>query len=229
MSEALESARQPALTRGARRRTETRQRLLAAARAVFARDGLESATVAQITSEADAGFGTFYLHFATKEDAYRAVITDGFNGLAETLDQVRTATAVSGATWDTMTRASVRAYCEFAARNRELFTVMFTGGGIGLRLAADLQEQFASRIAAQLVEAGEARGDAPASAPWPYPPMVLAIATVAALTRSMLWWLNQHTRLAATGDGGGLGDSIETVIESMSRYVIAALWGRIPD
>src|SRR5512142_1251259 len=128
MAEAPESTAAHIATRGTHRRTETRRRLLAAARTVFAREGLEAATIAQITAEADAGFGTFYLHFATKEEAYRAVVTEGFGELAAALERVRAETAERSAPWYVMTRAAVRTYGEFAARNRELFTVMFSGG-----------------------------------------------------------------------------------------------------
>ncbi len=227
MAEALEAAAEPVTTRGARRRTETRRRLLAAARTVFAREGLDAATIAQITTEADAGFGTFYLHFATKEDAYRAVVTEGFGELASALERVQAEAAERGAPWHEMTRAAVRAYGEFAARNRELFNVMFAGGGVGLGLGRELQERFATGVASQLVQSGAESAGAPDARPWPYPPMPVAIATVAALTRAMLWWLGQE-EARAQPDTSGLPSSLETLIETMSRYVIAALWGQLP-
>ncbi len=227
MAEAPESTAEAAATRGARRRTETRRRLLAAARTVFAREGLEAATIAQITTEADAGFGTFYLHFSTKEEAYRAVITEGFGELAAALERVRAEAVARSAPWSEMTRAAVRAYGEFAARNRELFTVMFAGGAAGLGLGRELGERFAAGIAAQLVQSGGEPATTPEARPWPYPPMPVAIATVAALNRSMLWWLGQEESRAQP-DASGFPPSLETLIETMSRYVIAALWGRIP-
>lgn len=208
--------------RGARRRAETRRRLLAAARTVFAREGLEAATIAQITSEADAGFGTFYLHFATKEDACRAVVTEGFGELAAELARVRLETAAHGGSWSVMTRAAVRAYVEFATRNRELFTVMFSGGGVGLGLGRELGERFAAGIATQMV-ASRAETEPGDSRPWPYPPMPVAIATVSALTRSILWWLARED--AAAPDRL----SRDALIETLSRYITAALWGQTPD
>ena len=227
MAEAPESTAARIATRGTRRRTETRRRLLAAARTVFAREGLDAATIAQITTEADAGFGTFYLHFTTKEEAYRAVITEGFGELVTALERVRAETAGSGATWPAMIRAAIRAYCEFAVRNRELFTVMFAGGGVGLGLGRELQDRFAASIAAQLLQASEAPAREAKTLPWPYPPMPVAIATVAAITRAMLWWLTQEESHEET-DAAGLPPSLETLIETMSRYVTAALWGQIP-
>ncbi len=227
MAEAPESTTEFIVTRGARRRTETRRRLLAAARTVFAREGLEAATIAQITAEADAGFGTFYLHFATKEEAYRAVVTEGFGDLAAALERIRVEAIKRGAPWYAMTRGAVRAYGEFAARNRELFTVMFAGGGVGLGLGRELGERFAAGIAAQLIQDGAELARSFDARPWPYPPMPVAIATVSALTRAMLWWLNQEESREQP-DSSGFPPSLETLIETMARYVTAALWGRIP-
>ena len=227
MAEAPESTMELPATRGARRRTETRRRLLAAARAVFAREGLEAATIAQITAEADAGFGTFYLHFTTKEEAYRAVVTEGFGELAAELERVKEGAVARGAPWHALTRAAVRAYGEFAARNRELFTVMFAGGGFGLGLSRELGERFATGIAAQLIQSGAEAASAPDQRPWPYPPMPVAIATVAALTRAILWWLGRDESREPP-DESGFPPSLAPLIETLSRYVTAALWGQIP-
>jgi len=46
----------------------SRARLIDAALAVFARERLESATINEITREADMANGTFYLHFKDKEE-----------------------------------------------------------------------------------------------------------------------------------------------------------------
>ena len=46
----------------------TRARLIDAALAVFARQGLDEATINEITREADMANGTFYLHFKDKEE-----------------------------------------------------------------------------------------------------------------------------------------------------------------
>ncbi|MBN8933022.1 MAG: helix-turn-helix transcriptional regulator, partial [Rhizobium pusense] len=54
--------------RNDRRRARTRRALLDAARRVIGRQGVENVTIQEITDEADVGFGSFYNHFATKED-----------------------------------------------------------------------------------------------------------------------------------------------------------------
>ena len=227
-------------TRGARRRSETRRRLLRAARTVFAREGLEAATIAQITRAADVGFGTFYLHFATKEDAYRAVVTEGFGELAREVTRVRAAAQERSAPWWESVHASVRVYCVFAEHNRELFQVMFAGGSAGIGLGRSLQEQFADLLATQIIAEQHTQhtmsGDRAQHAPYPYPAThVVALSTIVALTRSTLWWLSA-TDDAATGDATATDDgqsreprpTLDELIETLTRYITAALWGQLP-
>jgi AcrR family transcriptional regulator len=54
--------------RGARRRARTRARLLEAAGSLFAEQGVEATTIAEITERADVGFGSFYNHFESKDE-----------------------------------------------------------------------------------------------------------------------------------------------------------------
>ncbi len=64
----------PGSDRRSRRKAETRTKLVHAARSVFARQGLDSTTINQITEEADVGFGSFYNHFDGKGDIVAAVL-----------------------------------------------------------------------------------------------------------------------------------------------------------
>ena len=54
----------------------TRQRLLAAARTVFERDGFLNARVADIAVVAGVSHGTFYTYFASKTEIFRSVMSD---------------------------------------------------------------------------------------------------------------------------------------------------------
>ena len=65
-----------ALDRHARRRERTRAKLIDAAEAVFARQGVDNARINDITEEADVGFGSFYNHFHSKEEIVEAVLED---------------------------------------------------------------------------------------------------------------------------------------------------------
>jgi AcrR family transcriptional regulator len=57
-----------------RRREETRSKLIAAAKALFARQGVDNTRINEITEEADVGFGSFYNHFESKEAIVQAVL-----------------------------------------------------------------------------------------------------------------------------------------------------------
>lgn len=63
-----------ALRRDARR---NRERIVASARALLARDGV-SVSVEEITRHAGVGMGTLYRHFPTKEDLVDAVLEEAF-------------------------------------------------------------------------------------------------------------------------------------------------------
>jgi AcrR family transcriptional regulator len=67
-------ADKPPSTRGERRRARTRSQLVGAAQDLFAKQGVEATTIAEITEAADVGFGSFYNHFESKEEIAEAVL-----------------------------------------------------------------------------------------------------------------------------------------------------------
>jgi AcrR family transcriptional regulator len=80
--------RTPQADRGARRRAQTRAQLLDAARTVFARQGVDATRINEITDEADVGFGSFYNHFASKDEILAAVVEDTARSHATALDEL---------------------------------------------------------------------------------------------------------------------------------------------
>jgi AcrR family transcriptional regulator len=66
----------PSPDRHARRREQTRAKLVQAARALFARQGVDTTRINEITDAADVGFGSFYNHFDSKEAIVEAVLAD---------------------------------------------------------------------------------------------------------------------------------------------------------
>src|SRR5580692_2447046 len=85
-----EESSQP--TRGERRRAQTRGRLVAAAEQLFAAQGVEATTIAEITEGADVGFGSFYNHFDSKDEIAEAVLGEALErqagGLFELIDPI---------------------------------------------------------------------------------------------------------------------------------------------
>jgi AcrR family transcriptional regulator len=74
-------------TRNERRRAQTRARLLAAARKLFATRGFEQTTIRDIAGDADTALGSFYNYFRTKEDVLAALLEEVLGQHLELLEQ----------------------------------------------------------------------------------------------------------------------------------------------
>jgi AcrR family transcriptional regulator len=84
------------LSRVARRKAKTNQRLLEVARHLFSEKGIYWAKVEDITDSADLGKGTFYKYFDSKETIIRVLLEEGLDELlAKTEQAVRNASSDS--------------------------------------------------------------------------------------------------------------------------------------
>jgi AcrR family transcriptional regulator len=72
--------------RQTRRREATRSKLVEAAKALFARQGVDVTRIQEITDEADVGFGSFYNHFESKEAIVEAVLAETVAAHGATID-----------------------------------------------------------------------------------------------------------------------------------------------
>ena len=70
MAEAVPAAGAPRVSRLDRRKARTRQALIDAAVRLIAESRGDRASIAEITEEADIGFGSFYNHFDSKEQLF---------------------------------------------------------------------------------------------------------------------------------------------------------------
>lgn len=77
-----------AVSRGARRREETRARLIEAAYRLIAERGIDAVAINDITEAADVGFGSFYNHFVSKDAVHAAVVATLFDDFADALDHL---------------------------------------------------------------------------------------------------------------------------------------------
>lgn len=75
-------------SRGARRKRETRERLLEAAFRLMAEHGMDAVAINDITEEADVGFGSFYNHFESKEAIYAALMDSLFEDFGDALERL---------------------------------------------------------------------------------------------------------------------------------------------
>ncbi|MFF4257069.1 TetR/AcrR family transcriptional regulator [Streptomyces sp. NPDC001663] len=77
----------PPRNRFERRRAETRQALVRAARQILAETGDTSASIQAIAERADVGFGSFYNHFESKAELFDAAVKDALEELGQTFDE----------------------------------------------------------------------------------------------------------------------------------------------
>ena len=141
------------------RKARNREKLLVAARRVFAEKGLGEATARDIVRETDLASGTFYNYFSDKEDAFRAL-------LGEMAEQsralVRAQRREPGLSVEERVANAYRAYFEWAVQEQELFQVFRrNAGAIALMPDGDLFEMGIVELFEDLRDWEEA-GDLPA-------------------------------------------------------------------
>ncbi|MFI9614978.1 TetR/AcrR family transcriptional regulator [Streptomyces sp. NPDC052023] len=77
----------PPKNRFERRRAETRQALVRAARQILAETGDTSASIQAIAERADVGFGSFYNHFQSKTELFDAAVADALEEFGQVIDE----------------------------------------------------------------------------------------------------------------------------------------------
>ncbi|NUP20453.1 MAG: TetR family transcriptional regulator [Streptomyces sp.] len=77
----------PPRNRFERRRAETRQAFVRAARQILAETGDTSASIQAIAERADVGFGSFYNHFESKTELFDAAVRDALEEFGRTFDE----------------------------------------------------------------------------------------------------------------------------------------------
>ena len=106
--------------------------LLRAAEAVFVERGLEKARVEEITARAGRSKGSFYLHFASKEEAFRQIVETTLARLAGFIDQMDPVFAPDtrdlAAMLETWFELEVELF-EFLWQNRGVMRLLLHGGG----------------------------------------------------------------------------------------------------
>ncbi len=135
--------------RGARRKRETRARLLDAALRLMAEKGMEGVAINEITEAADVGFGSFYNHFESKEAIYATLVDNVFEEFADMLDRL-----ASGITDPAEVVAVSVRHTVLRARHdpvwgrfliREGFSARAMTRGLGQRLMRDIGNGIAAK------------------------------------------------------------------------------------
>ena len=138
-------------SRRERRKAETRERLLRAARTLFARDGYDGTRPQDIARAADVAIGTFYVHFPDKRAAFLA-FTEAAG--RELMERVR-ARIADASGFEEKLLGSLEAITTFSDENPGVLAATFTDEAV---LAADLpsdvslRDRLAKSLAAGLRE-----------------------------------------------------------------------------
>lgn len=129
--------------RGARRKRETRSRLLKAAMTLMAVRGKDSVSINELTDAADVGFGSFYNHFKSKDDIYNALMAEVFNEFGIAIEEANKvnddpADIISFAVQCVLLRSKVNPlWGQFLLRTA--FSVETIVGGMGQYMLKDLE------------------------------------------------------------------------------------------
>jgi AcrR family transcriptional regulator len=78
----------PAEDRQARRKRETREKLINGAQRAMGQKGIEDTTIQEITDAADVGFGSFYNHFESKEAIVEAITRERIEPFGVAIDAI---------------------------------------------------------------------------------------------------------------------------------------------
>ncbi|WP_405803916.1 TetR/AcrR family transcriptional regulator [Streptomyces sp. NBC_00210] len=140
--------------RRTRRGMRTRDALVAAARRIFERDGYLDARIVDIAAEAGVATGSFYTHFASKDEVFAAV-------LAELQDEMLHAGVSSGSGRELRrgVEDANRAYLESYRRNAALMAAMEQAAAVDrrfLQLRLQRSQAFIDRSAAAITRLQEA-------------------------------------------------------------------------
>ena len=141
--------------RGLRRDAErNRQRVLEAARELFAIKGLE-ATLNDVAHHANVGVGTVYRRFATKEELTEAIFEDAIDQVAGLVEAaLRLEDSWDGFVW------FVEHLCELMASDRGLREMVYSkAGGYRVECARERLDPLMSRLVGRARDDGYLRPD----------------------------------------------------------------------
>ncbi len=203
MSSAPETLPDPA-GRRARRKAETRQRLLAAARELFASRGYDATRPQDVARVADLATGTFYLHFADKREAFAAFTEQAGEELMALMSE-----RMAGARgFEERLRRSLEALFHYAEHNPGVLSAAFADAAViaaEVPSGARLRDRLADSLARGLrndMEAGALASD--------YDPQVIAHGIVGMID-------------AACTHGARRDLSARDLLENLTRFCARAL------
>jgi AcrR family transcriptional regulator len=119
-----------------RERTELRQGILLAARAIAVEEGWQAVTIRKVAEQIEYSPPTIYEYFENKDAILFELEREGFRQLLAALQAAQASTSVS----DVRLLNMALAYWEFAFNNPELYQVMNGIGGVPFCVSNDIPE-----------------------------------------------------------------------------------------
>lgn len=187
--------------RVARRRAETRRRIVDVAMRLFVERGYDNVTVADITEAADVAKGTFFTHFPSKSDIFRYVGGEAVDAMAAAATGEGTARERITAALD----AAARWHVEHQDLGRQMLLVR--SFNFAKDLGSDNQRRFSGIVMDLLAEgvaSGEFRSD-------------LAVADAALLIQGT-YYLSVITWLS-TPEDRPLNDRMDAALDVLFRGI----------
>jgi AcrR family transcriptional regulator len=189
------------------RAAQTEAALKEAAKRVFARSGYLTAKITDITAEAGRAAGSFYSHFAGKEELLEALLVDLLAGADQGV-------AAPGHSTDFTDPAAIRwhvdAFWRFFRANQAVMVALHQAAMVDERFARRLRELLAPDIA-HLAE--HLRHITAAGGELPGDPLVVASAIGA------LMWQFAYTWLVAGGEEIGRSLSDEEAVDTLAALI----------
>lgn len=150
----MEATPPPAPRRPRADAQRNRDRLLAAARTVFAagQQAGEPVTLEQVARAAGVGIGTLYRHFASREALVEALYREELEQLCARVDEL-----LPAVTPDRALRAWMDAFADYAEAKREMGDALRALIDAGVVTAAKSRERLSGALR-RLIEAGAADG-----------------------------------------------------------------------
>ena len=142
--------------RHARRRRETRGRLLEAAQLLFARQGVQATKVIEICERADVAQQTFFNHFPTKQDVVRALVRQAQGTVSAAVDSAAAAGRTTAERLSLLFESIGQQAAELGPLHQDMLSTMIRTAHEG---NGPDESRAVHRALARLVEAGRTEGD----------------------------------------------------------------------
>jgi AcrR family transcriptional regulator len=135
-----------------------RDRLLTAAEAQFRRFGYRRATIEDIAQSAGTGKGSLYLHFASKQAIYMAVVRASLERFVQDASRLLNGPAAMEAQPSSLLQLTIDHYARDELLHASLFgEASLVAGGVSKR-AADVQRARLQSLLRRLLDVGQRKG-----------------------------------------------------------------------